>query len=161
VDAPDSVLAYRKALGTFATGVVVVTAEDAAGPLGLTVNSFTSVSLSPPLVLWCLDDASDRRHVYAGADRFVINVLAAQDRAHSDRFAWGACRLEPADLARSETGAPCLAGALTTFECETRQRIQVGDHLVIVGKVTAWRTGEGDGLVYFRGRYCRPVPEEE
>jgi flavin reductase (DIM6/NTAB) family NADH-FMN oxidoreductase RutF len=154
VDAEQSVL-YRRALGTFATGVTVVTAEDSQGPLGLTVNSFTSVSLDPPLVLWCLAEESDRRHVFGAAPRFVINVLAAEDRQHSERFAWGACWLEHAELDRGASGAPRLKGALTHLECETRERIVLGDHLVIVGEVTAFDSREGEGLLFFRGQYGR------
>ena len=146
---------YRRALGAFPTGVTVITAEDAVGALGLTVNSFTSVSLDPPLILWCLDDASDRRHAFAEADRFTVNVLAADDEAHSRRFSRGASRLTEEDMERGTTGAPLLKGALTRLECETRERIQVGDHLVIVGEVRAWDAREGDALTFFRGRYGR------
>jgi flavin reductase (DIM6/NTAB) family NADH-FMN oxidoreductase RutF len=159
VDA-DSSLIYRRALGTFATGVTVVTAEDAVGPLGLTVNSFTSVSLEPPLILWCMGDESDRRHLFSTTPVFVVNVLAAEDQEHSARFAWGACRLEPDDMDPSEPGLPRLRGALARFECSTRDRIQLGDHLVIVGEVTRFETREGDGLVFFRGRYGRVRSEE-
>lgn len=154
MDADPSVL-YRRALGTFATGVTVITAENSQGPLGLTVNSFTSVSLDPPLVLWCLDEKSDRHHAFAEAPRFVINVLGAEDRQHSERFAWGACWLEHAELDRGQSGAPRLKGALTHLECETRERITLGDHLVIVGEVTAFDSREGEGLLFFRGRYGR------
>ncbi|MEG0819521.1 MAG: flavin reductase family protein, partial [Brevundimonas sp.] len=85
--------AYRKALGGFATGVCVVTAHTAEGPLGITVNSFTSVSLDPPLVLWCLDVKSDRHDAFAGAERFAVHMLPVEDQAMSDRFAWGVCTL--------------------------------------------------------------------
>lgn len=156
----DPTLLYRRALGTFATGVTVITAEDGEGALGLTVNSFTSVSLEPPLVLWCLGDESDRRHVFSTAERWVVNVLAAGDRAHSERFAWGACRLEAGDRAPG-AGAPRLAEALTSLECVTRDRIQLGDHLVIVGEVVGIETREGEGLLFFRGGYGRARVEDD
>jgi len=149
----DTRKSYRRALGSFATGVTVVTARDAKGPLGLTVNSFTSVSLEPRLVLWCLDDVCDRRHVFHDAERFAVNVLAAGDREHSVRFSKGAGRLDPAETEYGVSGAPLLKGALARLECETRQRIQMGDHLVIVGEVTAFDSNEGEGLVFFRGGY--------
>ena len=160
MSSPDPSLLYRRALGTFATGVTVITAEDGQGgpgrAVGLTVNSFTSVSLKPPLVLWCLGDASDRRHLFAKAKRWVVNVLAAEDKAHSERFAWGACRLEPGDIAPGAgKGPPRLAGALTSLECKTTKRIQLGDHLVIVGEVKAIETRDGEGLLFFRGGYGR------
>lgn len=81
--------AYRRALGAFATGVCVVTADSPAGPLGITVNSFTSVSLTPRLVLWCLDERSDRWPVFAAAERFAIHVLPSTDKPLASRFAKG------------------------------------------------------------------------
>lgn len=147
---------YRRALGSFATGVTVVTAEDGEGALGLTVNSFTSVSLEPRLVLWCLDDVCDRRHVFHEARRFAVNVLAAGDHDHSRRFSRGAGRLELGEWEAGETGAPLLKDALARFECETRERIQMGDHQIIIGEVMAYDARDGDGLVFFRGQYGRP-----
>lgn len=146
---------FRRALGSFATGVTVVTAEDAEGALGLTVNSFTSVSLDPKLILWCLDDICDRRHVFHNAERFAVNVLAAGDNERSRRFSRGAGRLETGELEHGATGAPLLKGALARFECETRERIQLGDHQVIVGEVMAFEAADGEGLVFFRGQYGR------
>lgn len=148
---------YRRALGSFATGVTVVTAQGDQGPLGLTVNSFTSVSLEPRLILWCLDDACDRRRTFHDAERFAINILAAGDREHSIRFAKGAGWLDAAETEYGRSGAPLLKGALARFECETRQRIQMGDHLVIVGEVAAFDVQDGEGLVFFRGGYARTV----
>lgn len=145
--------AYRRALGAFPTGVTVVTAKDDEGPLGLTVNSFTSVSLSPRLVLWCLDDRSDRRRLFDDADRYVINVLKAEDQAHSDRFAFGAFRIDPADLEFGTSGAPRLRDSLAWFECVAQRRIQVGDHTVIIGEVIDFAARRGDALLWFRGRY--------
>ena len=144
---------FRRALGSFATGVTVVTAQDAEGALGLTVNSFTSVSLDPRLVLWCLDDICDRRHVFHTAERFAVNVLAAADQARSQRFSRGAGRPEAGELEEGVTGVPVLKGALARFECETRERIQLGDHQVIVGEVLAYEAADGEGLVFFRGQY--------
>ncbi len=152
---------YRRVLGAFATGVTVVTAEDAEGALGLTVNSFTSVSLKPPLVLWCLDDGCDRRHVFHSSPRFAVNVLAFGDEAHSRRFSQGAGRLKPGERETGRTGAPLLKGAAARFECEVRERIQMGDHQIIVGEVMAWDDSGTEGLVFSRGRYGRAVAEEE
>jgi flavin reductase (DIM6/NTAB) family NADH-FMN oxidoreductase RutF len=154
VDA-DASIAYRRALGVFPTGVTVITCEDRQGPLGLTANSFTSVSLDPPLILWCLHNDSDRRHAFAAAKRFGVNMLAAGDEAHSQRFAGQAHRLEPAELDSAPGRAPLLKGALTRLECVTHKRLQLGDHTVIVGEVTAFDTREGDALLFFRGRYGR------
>jgi flavin reductase (DIM6/NTAB) family NADH-FMN oxidoreductase RutF len=159
VDA-DRRLDYRRALGAFATGVAVVTAEDAQGALGLTINSFTSVSLDPPLILWCLDEVCDRRHAFHDAKVFGINVLAAEDEAHSRRFAKGAGRMDPQELEHGRGGAPLLKGALARLECVTRQKMSLGDHTVIVGEVADFQVRDGDGLLFFRGRYGRAhLPE--
>jgi flavin reductase (DIM6/NTAB) family NADH-FMN oxidoreductase RutF len=151
----DAARDYRRALGSFATGVTVVTAEDAEGALGLTVNSFTSVSLQPPLILWCLDDVCDRRHVFHNAEHFGVSVLKAGDIDRCRRFARGAGRLDADELEHGGTGVPLLKGALARFECRAVERMQVGDHQVIVGEVVAYDAGEGEGLVFFRGRYGR------
>ena len=101
------ITAYRWALGGFATGVCVVTAHTPDGPYGITINSFTSVSLKPPLVLWCLDRASDRHDGFAGAERFAVHMLPVEDREMSDRFAWGICRLSNDEFDSSSIEPPC------------------------------------------------------
>jgi flavin reductase (DIM6/NTAB) family NADH-FMN oxidoreductase RutF len=154
VDA-EQAIAYRRALGVFPTGVTVVTCEDSQGPLGLTANSFTSVSLNPPLILWCLHNKSDRRHAFAAARRFGVNMLAAGDEGHSLRFAGQAHRIDPAELDSQPGHAPMLKGALTRLDCRTHKRLELGDHTVIVGEVIGFDTREGDALLFFRGRYGR------
>ena len=153
--APDAfdVTAYRRALGGFATGVCVVTAHTEEGPFGITVNSFTSVSLTPPLILWCLDEASDRHHLFAGAERFAVHVLPVEDREMSDRFAWGVARLSPEEFDSSDPEPPRLRNALMRLDCHAAQRMPVGDHLVIVGHVDRFETRPGKALVYYRGGY--------
>jgi flavin reductase (DIM6/NTAB) family NADH-FMN oxidoreductase RutF len=151
------VKAYRRALGAFATGVCIVTTADGeGGVIGITVNSFTSVSLEPPLVLWCLDDASDRRDPFVTTERFAINILGAEEQALSDRFARGEeFRLAPEELDPAASDPPRLRHAMSRLSCSVRERIQVGDHLVIIGEVTDFDECDGDGLLYFRGRYAR------
>jgi flavin reductase (DIM6/NTAB) family NADH-FMN oxidoreductase RutF len=153
--APDAfdVPAYRRALGGFATGVCVVTAHTAEGPFGITVNSFTSVSLSPPLILWCLDRASWRHDAFAQADHFAVHMLPVEDREMSDRFAWGVCRLSSEEFDSSSPEPPRLKNALTRLDCVARERIVMGDHLTIVGEVHRFETRPGDALTYYRGRY--------
>ncbi len=149
--------AYRRALGGFATGVCVVTAHTVDGPLGITVNSFTSVSLDPPLVLWCMDIKSDRHDAFAGAERFAVHMLPVEDQAMSDRFAWGAARLTEQEFETGNPAPPRLRNAVTRLDCLTHDRIVMGDHLVIVGRVTAFDTRPGDALTYFRGKYGSAV----
>ncbi len=105
---PFDLTEYRRALGGFATGVCVVTAHSEDGAFGITVNSFTSVSLKPPLVLWCLDRASDRHDGFAGAERFAVHMLPVEDREMSDRFAWGICRLSSDEFDSSSSEPPIL-----------------------------------------------------
>ncbi|WP_449254268.1 flavin reductase family protein [Brevundimonas naejangsanensis] len=149
--------AYRRALGGFATGVCVVTAHTVDGPMGITVNSFTSVSLDPPLVLWCMDIKSDRHDAFAGAERFAVHMLPVEDKAMSDRFAWGVCRLSDDEFAVDDPEPPRLLNAVTRLTCQTHDRIVMGDHLVIVGRVEAFDTRPGDALTYFRGTYGKAV----
>lgn len=152
-------LAYRKALGAFATGVCVVTADTPQGLLGITVNSFTSVSLRPPIVLWCLDETSDRWLAFAKADAFAINVLAADAKSLSERFAHGISEIQPHEVETID-GVPALPGALARLRCAAGERVQSGDHLVIFGHVTGFDTAPGDALTYFRGRYGRAASPE-
>ena len=147
------IAAYRRALGGFATGVCVVTAQTAEGPFGITVNSFTSVSLRPPLVLWCLDERSDRHASFAAADRFAIHVLPIEDREMSDRFAWGVCRLSSEEFDSTNPEPPRLRNALVRLDCSAHSRILMGDHLLIIGAVERFETRPGEALTYFRGRY--------
>lgn len=153
----DEERAYRWALGGFATGVVAITVDTAAGPAGIVVNSFTSVSLNPRIVLWCLGDASDRYAMFAHADRWGVNVLGADQQDISARLAQpGAFDATDLDLVRlGET--PVLRSALTRLSCRTVERTVMGDHLMIVGAVEAFDTDDASrvALTYFRGRYGR------
>ena len=146
-------MAYRQALGGFATGVCVVTAHTPEGARGITVNSFTSVSLDPPLVLWCMDVNSDRHNAFAAATRFAIHVLPVEDREVSQRFAKGNSTFGDDEFESGNEEPPRLVDALTRLDCETYQTHLMGDHLVIVGRVTAFESRPGDGLTYFRGKY--------
>lgn len=145
--------AYRRALGSFATGVCVVTADSDQGPLGLTINSFASVSLEPRLILWCLDERSDRWPTFAAAERFAVHVLPASDRTMAARFAKGVSQLQPDEYERPSHGPPCLPEALARFECVTHERIQMGDHMIIIGRVEAFDSTAGEALTFWRGRY--------
>lgn len=153
-DVPEAV-AYRRALGAFATGVCVVTADTGDGPLGVTINSFTSVSLKPRLVLWCMDEGSQRWKAFAGAERFSIHILGADDRDIAARFARGDCVLRDDEYDRAGEGAPRLKRAVTRLDCRTWQRLPMGDHVTIVGEVESFAADGGDALVFFRGHYGR------
>lgn len=152
----DNSRRFRDALGHFATGVAIVTARDDKGAaLGLTINSFASVSLDPPLVLWSLDRASDRFPVFMGATRFCVNILGDEHRALSQRLARkGEGSLEGADLRAGADQLPVLATAIAHFECSVEHRHDGGDHVIFVGRVVDFgHRAHGNPLVYYRGRY--------
>ena len=152
----DAETSFRRAMGAFATGVAVVTASRADGATcGITVNSLTSVSLRPRLLLWCLGDRSERYEMFAAAEVWGVSILPAGEEAVARRFAIAERELlEQAE--RAPLGdAPVLEGALARFACRTRARIPAGDHLVIIGEVTAFDTTPGAALTFFRGRYGR------
>lgn len=145
-------MAYRRALGAFATGVCVVTADSELGPLGITINSFTSVSLTPRLVLWCLDERSERWRAFCEAGTFAIHVLDAGGEALARRFAKGVGLMEPHEFERAGDAPPRLACA-ARFDCKVHDRVQMGDHMMIIGEVTGFEASEATTLTYFRGRY--------
>lgn len=149
----------RDALGCFGTGVTVVTSFDADGnPIGLTANSFTSVSLDPPLILFSLVKASGSLPAFVAAGRFAVNVLHIGQQPVANRFARrDAPRFEEVDWGiLSENGSPVIAGSLASFDCETYATHDGGDHLIFIGKVHhAWFEPHRDPLLYFRGKYRR------
>lgn len=156
-----SVQEFRAALGMFATGVTIVTARTAEGPLiGLTANSFNSVSLDPPLVLWSLSRAAGSLPVFSTGSHYAINVLAADQRELAERFALrGADRWAGVGFDAGIGGAPLLHGAAATFECFNRSRYEEGDHVIFVGEVErcARRTGASP-LLFHGGRYYTEHP---
>ena len=156
-EAPFDPRRLRDAFGCFGTGVTVVTAFDAGGaPVGLTANSFTSVSLDPPLLLFCLDRRSRRAAVLQAAQAFAVNVLHAGQEALSTRFARGATKddhLSDIGWDRRE-GAPVLQDAMAVFACAKHAEHDGGDHLIVVGRVLQLEfRPEQDPLLYFQGRY--------
>jgi flavin reductase (DIM6/NTAB) family NADH-FMN oxidoreductase RutF len=152
---------FRAALGMFATGVTIVTARTAEGQLiGLTANSFNSVSLAPPLVLWSLSRAAASMAAFSGGSHYAINVLAADQKALAERFALkGADRWSGVTYDLGAGGAPLLHGAAATFECFNRSRYEEGDHVVFIGEVErcAHRTGASP-LLFHGGRYYTEHP---
>jgi flavin reductase (DIM6/NTAB) family NADH-FMN oxidoreductase RutF len=146
---------YRSALGSFATGVTIVTTTDSEGVgHGLTVNSFTSVSLDPPLVLWCLGNKSDSYALFSQTEAYAINVLAAGQADLAMRFAGkGDQRFGDGEASSLVTGAPVLDSAIAVFDCKVVERIEVGDHLVLIGQTQDFTTRPETGLAYFRGAF--------
>ncbi|MEJ7931512.1 flavin reductase family protein [Ramlibacter sp. AN1015] len=152
---------FRAALGMFATGVTIVTTRSTDGtPIGLTANSFNSVSLEPPLVLWSLSQAAASLAAFRAGSHYAINVLAADQKLLAERFAAkGADRWRGVDSAAGVGGAPLIAGAAATFECFNRSRYDEGDHVIFVGEVErcTWRQGASP-LLFHGGRFYTELP---
>ena len=149
--------AFRDALGSFVTCVTIVTARDEAGrPYGLTANSFNSVSLDPPMVLWSLSLRSGSLPVFRDADNWAVHVLAADQQAMSDRFARpGDGKFAGVEDVDGPEGAPLLAGYAARFGCRARFEYEGGDHAIFLGEVVDFDRREADPLIYHGGRYGR------
>ncbi|MDR2307516.1 MAG: flavin reductase [Paucimonas sp.] len=148
--------AFRRALGNFATGVTVITAADADGhKVGVTANSFNSVSLDPPLILWSIDKRSSSHAVFERAGHFAVNVLAADQIDLSNTFARPSDdRFAGIEHCLGEGGAPLLADCAARFRCETFQQLDGGDHWILIGKVLAFDDLGRAPLLYHQGGYC-------
>lgn len=135
--------------------MAVATTLDASGiPHGLTINSFTSLSLNPPLVLFCLDRTAQTLATFEGSKSFVINILEQSQRELSQRFASRQPdRFDGIPWRRGLSGAPVLPGSLAILECHLREVLDGGDHRIFVGEVVAVEADEGAPLLYFSGRY--------
>ena len=149
----------RRALAGFPTGVTVVTARAADGALaGVTVNSFCSVSLAPPLLLWCLSKTAPSCAVFTGASHFAIHVLAADQQHFSKRFSSPAeDKFAGLDWREGLGGAPLLDGTVATFECRSADRHDGGDHLILVGEVERYVSSARHPLLFHAGDYDVPA----
>lgn len=151
----DESPSLREVMGAYPTGVTVVAACDADGtPYGLTVNSFTSVSLDPPLVLVCIGHSSTSHDRLIGTKHFAINVLAADQRQTARRFA-----KEPSDgrfgdvpWSTGAGGLPLLDGAVAWLECTVHEVVEGGDHSIVIGRVDRSALSDRPALVFHRGR---------
>ncbi|MBX3656678.1 MAG: flavin reductase family protein [Ramlibacter sp.] len=156
-----STLEFRSALGMFATGVTIVTARTAAGDLiGLTANSFNSVSLDPPLVLWSLARAAGSMPAFSTGSHYAINILGSHQKDLAERFALkGADRWGGVTFVEGTGGAPLIAGAAATFECFNRSRYEEGDHVIFVGEVERCAHAPGvSPLLFHGGRFFTEHP---
>ncbi len=156
--APDD---FRRLLGRWATGVSVVTARDAAGDVGLTVNALLSVALAPPLLLVSLSREADSTPVVERTGVFAVSVLAAEQRSLSERFARPAPAAEKFDGVaghRGPGGLFLLDGSLAAFECRVTERFPIADHVLFIGEVRHAEPGaDAPPLVFYRSRYAEPA----
>jgi flavin reductase (DIM6/NTAB) family NADH-FMN oxidoreductase RutF len=152
---------FRAALAMFATGVTIVTAIDRSGtPIGLTANSFNSVSLEPPLVLWSLSRQAGSMPEFQRGSHYAINILSAGQHDLALRFSSREVdRFRDVAFRPGSGGAPLLEGAAAVFECFNRSRYEEGDHVIFVGEVERCTRREGaQPLIFHGGRYFTELP---
>ena len=143
----------RDAFGRFATGVTVVTAASDSGPVGITVNSFSSLSLDPALVLWSAAKGSKRFPYFANAAHFAVHILADDQEDICHGFARGLHAFDGLDISQSENGVPLINNCLTRLECKHVATHPGGDHVIVVGQVQDVEIRDGNALAFFAGRY--------
>jgi flavin reductase (DIM6/NTAB) family NADH-FMN oxidoreductase RutF len=152
---PDS---YRSVLGRFASGITVITSIDADGrDVGMTASAFSSVSLQPPLVQVCVDHTASMFEALVHAERFGVNVLAAEQEALSRRFAAveSSHRFEGIGYSRGDSGVVLLDDALAHIECRIASRMEAGDHMIFLGEVERATARDAKPLLYYRGGYAQ------
>lgn len=151
--------ALRQALGRYATGVTLITCCDAAGlRFGLTANSFNSLSMDPPLVLWALRSSSPSLPAFSQAGHFAVNVLGQAQLALSQHFASPvADRFSQGDWHMGAHGAPVLAGCTAVFECVTEQQLQAGDHVLFIGRVLRFEQNDSVAPLLYQGGAYRQL----
>ncbi|WP_372886733.1 flavin reductase family protein [Shimia sp.] len=149
----DNTRDYRDALGCFATGVTIVTAPSATGGIGMTANSFSSISLTPPLVLWSPSKTSLRYPLFRDARHFAIHVMRADQKELALEFSRRGDAFDQTRMRLGANGVPLIEDCLTRFECVTTTLHDGGDHAIIVGEVQQVTICEGAPLVFAQSRY--------
>jgi flavin reductase ActVB len=146
---------FKAGMSRFASGVTIITTRDSGGaPAGFTASSFTSLSLDPPLVLFCLDRESYCFDAFYGAENFGVNILSSEQQSLSKRFSRrGGDKFEGLALLETKTGVPLLQGCLVNMECRVTERLPGGDHLIFLGEVQHVEIGEGSPLIFCMGKY--------
>lgn len=151
--------AFRRALGNFATGVTIMTAAFAGKRVGVTANSFNSVSLDPALILWSIDKRSTSYEVFEAARHFAVNILAADQIDQSNQFARPSDdKFAGIDIEEGAGGAPLLGDCAARFQCELHQQVDGGDHWILIGKVVAFDDFGRAPLLYHQGAYSSVLP---
>ncbi len=151
---------YKEMMGSYPTGVTIVTSVDSQGnPIGLTVNSFASVSLDPLLVLWCIDQKASTYHSFASCDKFAVHILAADQK----EACWSFAGKEPDRFSKvtwsfSEHHLPIISDSFGTMQCQCVNRIKAGDHTILIGEVISLSKNDKDPMLYFR-RNVGAIPE--
>lgn len=156
----NKIESFRKALGAYPTGVTIVTAYNEKNePMGLTVNSFASVSLDPLLILWSIDKGASSYDAFLKVDRFSVNILASDQGDLCNLFAsrvpdrFGQC-----DWDKSELELPVLKDTLATLQCKVHDKVEAGDHTIMIGEVLDIQNRDKEPLLYHK-RTLGPIPE--
>ncbi|MEM1233625.1 MAG: flavin reductase family protein [Pseudomonadota bacterium] len=153
---PENARAFRNALGRFSTGVTVVTCTSAEdGPMGFTANSFASVSLDPPLVLWCPAKSSTRFEPFTQCTSYAIHILGQEHKNLADTFAKEPHFTPGIDWTEAEDGTPLLQHTLARFHCTPHAIHDAGDHVIAVGRVREVAVADGEPLLFASGSYGR------
>ncbi len=151
---PIDEAAFKLAMSHFASGVTVVTTEHGGKPFGMTVASFASLSLHPPLVLICIEKGVKTHDAIAAAGKFGVSILTEAQGHISSRFASRVDdKFSGIEVRRGSLGVPLIGGALTTLECSVYDQLPGGDHTIFIGEVVDSQTKEGVPLLYFRSGY--------
>lgn len=148
---------FRAALGRFASGVTVITTCDAHGfPHGITVSAFCSVSLSPPLVLVCIEKTAGSHYAFVEKGFFAVNILRESQQHYSDQFASALPdKFADIDYYKNSVGVPILKNSLANLECRVINMHDEGDHTIFVGQIEETIVSDGKPLIYFHGRYWK------
>lgn len=157
----EQIALFKEAMGNYPTGVTVVTAFDEnQKPMGLTVNSFASVSLEPNLILWSIDKRANSYQSFLNTDKFSVNILASDQSDLCTLFSSKvADRFSQCDWKESELNLPILSNTLSTLQCKTYQQIDAGDHTIFIGEVLDIQNASKEPLLYHR-RKIGAIPEE-
>ncbi|CTQ54398.1 p-hydroxyphenylacetate 3-hydroxylase, reductase component [Roseibium album] len=148
----------RDAFGRFATGVTVVTTNSGDGPVGITANSFSSVSLEPPLVLWMPDKGSRRFQYFEDAEHYAIHVLSHEQAEVCNGFVRNAHAFDQLPHRIDDKGVPLIENCLARFECKRFAAYEGGDHLIVLGQVIQAEMRQGDALTFFAGKLGQIAP---
>lgn len=148
--------AFRTALGRYATGVTIITAREDGVPIGITANSFTSLSLDPPLILWSPAKASARYNAFLAAEAFNVHVLAGDQRHIAEAFSKSKHGFDGLDMTLNAAGVPLIGGSIAVFECIKHAAHDGGDHTLIIGEVIEAAHKDGAPLVFVDGTFPAP-----
>ncbi len=150
---PDTQRLFRDGLGRFASGVTVVTAAGPDGGVGMTANSFSGVSLEPPLVLWCPAKGSNRYDIFSKVSHFAIHVLSTEQKDLALAFARSGEAFDGLSVETNAHGVPIFSECLARFECATQAMHDAGDHSIMVGRVLTAAFRDGQPLIFSQGAF--------